>query len=43
MEIITMSQEFNLQKYLTCGVETIVKTAIKATLSNPQERVGMKK
>lgn len=36
-----MKNEFNLERYLTNGVENIVKGAIKATLSNPQESVFM--
>jgi MoaA/NifB/PqqE/SkfB family radical SAM enzyme len=40
---MTMSQEFNLQEYLTGGVENIVKSAMKATLSNPQESFFMAK
>ncbi len=36
-----MSEEFNLEKYLTQGVEDIVKGAIKATLSNPKESLFM--
>lgn len=38
-----MGQEFNLEKYLTGGVENIVKTALKATLLNPQESIFMVK
>ena len=38
-----MEQEFNLESYLTCGVEKIVKGALKATLSNPQESIFMAK
>lgn len=38
-----MVLEFNLEKYLTGGVENIVKGAIKATLSNPQESIFMAK
>lgn len=36
-----MEKEFNLEKYLTGGVENIVKNAIKATLSNPKESIFM--
>lgn len=36
-----MNKEFNLEKYLTGGVENIVKGAIKATLSNPKESIFM--
>lgn len=38
-----MKKEFNLEKYLTGGVENIVKDAIKATLTNPQESIFMAK
>lgn len=38
-----MVVEYNLEKYLTGGVENIVKGAIKATLSNPQESIFMAK
>lgn len=38
-----MNQDFNLEKYLTNGVENIVKSAIKATLSNPKESLFMAK
>lgn len=38
-----MSQEFKLEKYLTIGVENIVKSALKATLSNPKESIFMTK
>ncbi len=33
--------EFNLEKYLTGGVENIVKSAIRATLKNPRESAFM--
>ena len=33
------NSEFDIQSYMTKGVENIVKGALKATLSNPQERV----
>jgi len=36
-----MNQEFNLEEYLTDGVENIVKVALKATLSNPKESLFM--
>lgn len=36
-----MSDEFNLEKYLTGGVENIIKGAVKATLTNPQESIFM--
>ncbi len=38
-----MEQEFSLEKYLTVGVENIVKGALKATLTNPQESLFMAK
>lgn len=38
-----MNQDFNLEKYLTNGVENIVKNTIKATLSNPKESLFMAK
>lgn len=38
-----MATDFNLEKYLTGGVEKIVKGAVKATLSNPQESIFMAK
>ena len=38
-----MNQDFNLEKYLTNGVENVVKGAIKATLSNPKESLFMTK
>ena len=36
-----MDQNFDLQAYLTGGVETVVADAIKATLKNPRESVFM--
>ncbi|HKM04216.1 MAG TPA: radical SAM protein [Lachnospiraceae bacterium] len=36
-----MNREFNLQEYLTRGVENIVKGAMKATLTNPKESLFM--
>lgn len=36
-----MIKEFNLEKYLTGGVENIVKGAIRATLTNPKESLFM--
>jgi len=38
-----MDNNFDLQKYMTGGVERIVKGALKATLSNPQESLFMVK
>lgn len=32
-----MEQQFNLEQYLSNGVENIVKNALKATLNNPRE------
>lgn len=37
------SENFDLQKYMTEGVENIVKGALKATLSDPKESVFMLK
>ncbi len=36
-----MEQKFNLQEYLTDGVERIVANAVKATLRNPKESAFM--
>ncbi len=36
-----MEQQFNLQEYLTRGVERVVGNAIKATLKNPRESAFM--
>lgn len=36
-------KEFDLQKYMTKGVENIVKGALKATLSDPKESLFMVK
>ena len=36
-------KEFDLQEYLTQGVEQVVKEAVKATLKNPKESVFMAK
>ncbi|MBQ1535195.1 MAG: hypothetical protein IIZ62_00990 [Ruminococcus sp.] len=36
-----MSEEFDLQKYMTEGVERVVNDAIKATLKNPRESAFM--
>ena len=33
-----MDQTFDLQAYLTRGVEKVVKDAIKATVRNPRDR-----
>ncbi len=38
-----MDTNFDLQEYMTKGVENIVKGALKATLSNPQESLFMVK
>ncbi|RDU23354.1 radical SAM protein [Anaerosacchariphilus polymeriproducens] len=38
-----MKEEFNLENYLSSGVEKIVKNALKATLSNPKESLFMAK
>ncbi len=38
-----MAEEFNLEKYLTGGVEKIVKEALRATFSNPRESIFMAK
>ncbi len=38
-----MKQEFDLEKYMTNGVENIVKGALKASLSNPKESIFMAK
>jgi hypothetical protein len=32
-----MSAGFDLDRYLTCGVESIVKDALAASLKNPKE------
>lgn len=34
-------KEFNLEQYLTGGVENIVKSALRATLKNPKESAFM--
>lgn len=36
-------EEFNIERYMSGGVERIVKNAIKASLSNPRESVFMAK
>ncbi len=38
-----MTQEFNLERYLSRGVEAIVKRAIRATLKNPKESIFISK
>ncbi|MDF2589089.1 MAG: radical protein [Anaerocolumna sp.] len=38
-----MTHEFNLESYLTNGVEDIVKGILKATLTNPKESIFMAK
>ena len=38
-----MNEEFDLQAYLTAGVENIVKSAVRATRKNPRESVFMLK
>ena len=38
-----MSKEFDIQEYMTHGVERVVSDAIKATLKNPKESVYMAK
>lgn len=39
--IYTQETEFSLEKYLTRGVENIVKGAIRATLKDPKESAFM--
>ena len=39
--VIIMNEGFDLQNYLTAGVERIVSEAVKATLKNPKESVFM--
>jgi len=36
-----MQNDFDLQNYLTAGVERIVSEALKATLKNPKESAFM--
>ena len=36
-----MKREFNIQEYMTRGVERVVSDAIKATLKNPKESAYM--
>lgn len=38
-----MSVKFNLQNYLTKGVERVVSEAVKETLKNPRESAFMLK
>ena len=38
-----MSKDFNIQEYMTRGVERVVSDAIKATLKNPRESAYMAK
>ncbi len=38
-----MSEEFDIQKYMTKGVERIVKDALRSTLKNPRESAFMMK
>lgn len=38
-----MREEFNLERYLSDGVENIVKNAMKASLSNPKESIFLAK
>ncbi len=38
-----MEKEFNIERYMSKGVERIVKNAIKASLSNPRESIFMGK
>ncbi len=38
-----MNTEFNLEKYLTKGVENLIKNAVKATIKNPAESIFMAK
>lgn len=38
-----MEKDFNIERYMSKGVERIVKNAIKASLSNPRESVFMAK
>lgn len=41
--IIIMDKEFDIQEYMTHGVERVVSDAIKATLKNPRESAYMAK
>lgn len=38
-----MDKEFNIERYMSNGVEKIVKNALKASLSNPRESIFMGK
>ena len=38
-----MQKDFNLEKYLSNGVDHIVKSALKATLKDPKESIFMAK
>ena len=38
-----MQKDFNLEKYLSNGVENIVKSAVRATLKNPKESIFIAK
>ena len=38
-----MSETFDIQEYMTHGVERVVADAVKATLKNPRESVYMAK
>lgn len=38
-----MSEKFDIQEYMTRGVERVVADAIKATLKNPRESAFMVK
>ncbi|MDO4622289.1 MAG: radical SAM protein [Eubacteriales bacterium] len=38
-----MNKEFNIERYLSNGVEKIVKNALKASFSNPRESIFMAK
>lgn len=38
-----MAKEFNIQEYMTRGVERVVSDAVRATLKNPKESVYMAK
>ena len=41
IEVLGMNETFDIQAYMTKGVENIVKNAIKATLTNPEESLFM--
>ena len=38
-----MDKDFNIQEYMTRGVERVVADAVKATLKNPKESAFMAK